>query len=289
MVHCSDARIYQIVSLGSGPNGIRFESIDPKDRVAVSEIDSTGGVTVAFLASILDESGQTRRGLYTVRVTGLDTGLIQVGKVFPVLREGDSFTTSGTNTDVVATIGVNDPLNNNGQLGFWVASANGGQFILQASPTNIVVNELQLGGSSSSPSTGGQDLQDQLTGLPPLAPMTVNLQIDRLVPSHGTRINVFASASTTLKTAAKTLLGYIKLMPDRLEAYGSTGILVDTAMKTAQLGSYVQTILFPPIPRTIQVAPMSLTKILLPLSRVFRPTTIPHKATMGMMSRLAVS
>ena len=133
----TERRIYRIVSKPSGPNGTEFTSVDPKDRVAVSKVDAVGGVTASFIAT--DENGH--RGLYTVYVSGIDTGTIQVSDVFTALRVGDAFDVPGSNNTVtsktVAEIGVNDPLNDQGELAFWVRTTTDEQYILKATPPNI--------------------------------------------------------------------------------------------------------------------------------------------------------
>ena len=143
-------RIFQIVSLKDGPNNIPFIGIDPKDRVAVTKVDSTGGVTVAFVAT----DGTGTRGLFTVRVMGIDTGNITVSRVTPVMRVGDVFQAGGVDTKVT-DIAVNDPLSDTGQLTYWVATSttgtNGsttlGQAILRANPPNIKATATTLSGT----------------------------------------------------------------------------------------------------------------------------------------------
>ena len=198
-------RIYQIVSQSDGPNGIPFSAIDPNDRVAVSKVDDAGGVTVAFVAT--DSTGH--RGLYTVRVSGLDTGAIEVSRVIPVLRVGDSFAApdaSGHSTmQVVQNIAVNDPLNNDGQLAFWVSTATNQQFVLRATPPDIKTAPAQSMSSSE---------------------VDLGYQIDQQDVTHPFRIDLYGSADQQLSTTQDQHLGYVVVQNDQVESFDPLGNLV---------------------------------------------------------------
>jgi hypothetical protein len=136
-------KIHQIVGRQSGPNGSQILSIDPKDSLGVTSVDAVGGVTVAFVATIETPTGELRRGIFSVRVTGIDTDEIQVSKVFSVVEVGDHLRLP--NLDLtVASLAVDNLINDSGQIVFWASSADGRQAIVIATPPDISSNDAVL-------------------------------------------------------------------------------------------------------------------------------------------------
>ncbi|MFN0127301.1 MAG: Ig-like domain-containing protein [Verrucomicrobiales bacterium] len=138
-------RIIRIVSPLSGPNGTQFTSIDPKDRVAVNDVDSAGMATVALMAT----NDQGQRGLYTIQLHGLGTEMVTLSPVFTVARAGDTIPVTDASGNltykVTKDIGINDPINNNGDLAYWATTETSGeQLILLAGLPNIKVTDLKL-------------------------------------------------------------------------------------------------------------------------------------------------